>query len=94
MTRGGGIPSSLAADIEFVLRDGLATALNADVYHLLPSDYEGVQKALMEGKPIQSSTALGKSMARLADRLAGREDPARKSSSLSGLLSLFTRTSA
>jgi pilus assembly protein CpaE len=73
--------------------DVIATALNADVYHLLPSDYEVVQKAVMEGKSIPPSTALGKGLTRLADRLAGRAEPARKSSSLAGLFSLFSRTS-
>ena len=56
----------------------IATALNADVYHLLPSDYEGVQKALMEGKAILPSSSLGKALSRLGDRLAGRKDNARK----------------
>ena len=36
--------------------DVIATALNADVYHLLPSDYESVQKAVMEGKSIPASS--------------------------------------
>lgn len=70
----------------------MATALDGDVYHLLPSDYEGVQKSLMEGKSIAPSSNLGKSLAQLADRLAGRQESPRKSS-LGGLFSLFTRTS-
>jgi len=72
----------------------IGTALNMDVYHLLPSDYEGVQKALMEGKSMPPSSSLGKSLAKLADRIAGREDSARKSTSFAGLLSLFSRTSS
>ena len=73
--------------------DVIATALNADVYQLLPSDYTSVQKAVMEGKSIPPSSALGKGLTRLADRLAGRDEPARKNSSLAGLFSLFTKTS-
>ncbi|MGI8743813.1 MAG: AAA family ATPase [Bryobacteraceae bacterium] len=72
----------------------IGTALNTDIYHFLPSDYEGVQKALMEGKSIPPSSNLGKSLAKLADRMAGREESARKSTSFAGLLSLFTRTSS
>ena len=47
----------------------------------------------MEGKSIPASSSLGKGLSRLADRMAGREDPARKGSSFAGLFSLFTRTS-
>ncbi len=73
--------------------DSIATALNADLYHLLPNDYEAAQIAVMESKPIPSHSRLGKGLARLADRLAGREQSQRKGSSLAGLFSLFTRTS-
>lgn len=72
--------------------DVIATALNADVYHLLPSDHEAALNGVMESKPIAGSSRLGKGLMQLADRLAGREQ-ARKASSLSGLFSLFTRTS-
>lgn len=72
----------------------IGTALNTDVYHVLPSDYESVQKALMEGKSIPPSSSLGKSLAKLADRMGGREESARKSPSFAGLLSLFSRTSS
>ena len=71
----------------------IATALDRDLYHLLPSDYVGVQKSLMEGKAIAPSSNLGKSLAQLADRMAGRETSTRKSS-FGGLFSLFNRTSA
>lgn len=72
----------------------IGAALNADIYHCLPSDYEAVQKALMDGKAVPPSTALGKSLARLADRMAGREESLRKSPSFAGILSLFSRTSS
>ena len=75
-------------------RDVIGSALHTDVYYLLPSDYEAVQKSLMEGKPIPPTSSFGKSLIGLADRLAGREESAKKNSSISGLLSLFSRTSS
>jgi pilus assembly protein CpaE len=75
-------------------RDVIATALHTDIYCFLPSDYEALQKSLMEGKQIPPASTLGKSLAGLADRLAGREETAKKSSSLASLKSLFSRTSS
>jgi len=75
-------------------RDVIATALHTDIYCFLPSDYEALQRSLMEGKQIPASTTLGKAMSGLADRLAGREETAKKSSSLASLKSLFSRTSS
>jgi pilus assembly protein CpaE len=74
-------------------KDVIGTALHTEVYYFIPSDYDAVQKALMEGKPIPPSSTFGKNMIGLADRLAGREETAKKGSSLAGLLSLFSRTS-
>jgi hypothetical protein len=48
---------------------------------------------LMEGKPLGPATSFGKSVIALVDRLAGSSEQPKKSSSLSGLLSLFSRTS-
>ena len=76
-------------------KEVIATALNSDVFHIIPSDFESIQRGLMEGKPISANSAVGRGMAQLGDRLAGREDVERKSSStLSGLLSLFSRASS
>jgi pilus assembly protein CpaE len=76
-------------------KEVIATALNSDVYHVIPSDYEAIQRGLMEGKPIAANSAVGKGMAQLGDRLAGREETERKTTStLSGLLSLFSRASS
>lgn len=74
-------------------REVIGTALHTEVFDILPSDYEAVQKSLMEGKPTPSNTAFGKSMMQLADRLGGKSDTVRKSSSFSGLLGLFNKTS-
>jgi pilus assembly protein CpaE len=75
-------------------KDVIGTALHTDIYHLIPSDYEAIQKALMEGKPMAPTSNFGKSMTGLVDRLAGGHEPPKKSTSLSGLLSLFSRTSS
>jgi len=76
-------------------KDVIGTALHTDIFHILPTDYEAIQKSLMEGKPMGPATSFGKSVIGLADRLAGTSDApnSKKNSSLSGLLSLFSRTS-
>ncbi len=75
-------------------KDVIGTALHTDIFHILPPDYEAIQKSLMEGKPMGPATSFGKSVISLVDRLAGSaEAPNKKNSSLSGLLSLFSRTS-
>ena len=75
-------------------KDVIGTALHTEIYHLMPADYDAIQKALMDGKPMAPSSSFGKSVAALVDRLAGSSEPLRKGSSLSGLLSLFSRTSS
>jgi pilus assembly protein CpaE len=75
-------------------RDVIGTALHTEIYHLMPTDYEAIQKSLMEGKPLAATTAFGKSVIGLVDRLAGSSEPLKKNTSLSGLLSLFSRTSS
>lgn len=74
-------------------REVIGTALHTEVFDSLPSDYEAVQNALMEGKPIPTSTPFGKSIVSLADKLGGRSEGIKKPSSLSGLLGLFSKTS-
>jgi pilus assembly protein CpaE len=75
-------------------RDAIGTALHTEIFHIMPADYDAIQKALMDGKPIASSTNFGKSVGILVDRLSGTSEPQRKGSSISGLLSLFSRTSS
>lgn len=74
-------------------REVIGTALHTEVFDSLPSDYESVQKALMDGKPIPPSTPFGKSILSLADRLGGRAESIKKASSLGGLFGLFSKTS-
>ncbi len=73
--------------------DMIGTALHTDVFHLIPSDYEGVQRALVDGKPIPSSTPVGKALMKLAGKLTGMQRPAPppKTSPLAGLFSFLRR---
>ena len=76
-------------------KDVIGTALHTEVFHVVPSDYEAVQRSLLEGKPVPPTTNLGKSFAIMGDRLSGAKKEAPKSgSSLSSLRSLFSRTSS
>lgn len=73
-------------------RDVIGTALHTEVFETIPSDYEAVQAALMEGKPVPSSTPFGKGVAQLAERINGPSDKPKKSAGgggLSGLLGGF-----
>jgi pilus assembly protein CpaE len=73
-------------------REVIGTALHTEVYHVLPSDFESVQKAVLEGKPVPAGTHFGKAIAVLAERLNGKEGPARnKTSGFGGLRALFSR---
>ena len=75
-------------------REVIGTALHTEVFETLPSDYEAVQKALLDGKPIPASTPFGKGMVEMVDRLGGKSQAGnKKGSSLSGLLGLFSKTS-
>jgi pilus assembly protein CpaE len=75
-------------------REVIGTALHTEVFEAIPSDYEAVQKALMEGKPISANSAFGKSLTQVVERLGvrGGGESEKKSSSLSGLLGLFSKT--
>lgn len=84
-------------------KDAISAALHTDVFQIIPSDYESVQRALVEGKPINGASAFGKSLTSLAERLRGEKELAEaettaakktkaKSSSFGGLLgSIFSR---
>ena len=74
-------------------RDVIGTALHTEVFETLPSDYEAIQKALLDGKPIPTSTSFGKSMVKLIERLGGRNETTKKASGLGSLLGLFSKTS-
>jgi len=73
-------------------REVIGTALHTEVFDSIPSDYEAVQKALMEGKPVPANTAFGKSLTQVVERLGVRGDGSKKTSSRGGLLGLFSKT--
>ncbi len=74
-------------------QEAVASALHIDLLHTLPSAYDTLQKALMEGKPVAPGSALGKEFSALADKLTGRSDkPAPRAAPFGGFLSLFSRT--
>jgi len=71
-------------------RDAIETALNLEVFHVLPNDSDAIQKSLLEGKPVAANTSLGKNFAIVADNLAGgRKAETKRSSLLSGIFSVF-----
>jgi pilus assembly protein CpaE len=70
-------------------RDVIGTALHTEVFETIPSDYEAVQAALMEGKPVPSTTAFGKGVAQLAERIGGPINKPKKPTSSGGLSGLL-----
>jgi pilus assembly protein CpaE len=78
-------------------KEVIGTALNIEVFATLPSDFDGIQKSLMEGKPIPANSAFGKGVGDLADLLGAKEEarklakPAEDKKSGKGLLSFFRR---
>src|SRR6476660_3239895 len=69
--------------------EAIETALDLKVFQHLPSDFESVQKALMEGKPIPAGTKVGRAIAELAEKLTGRTRASKKHSLFGGLFSVF-----
>lgn len=71
-------------------REMIETALHSEVFEVLPSDYETVQRALMEGKPVPAASGFGKSLAALADRLNGKQEEAPAEKKANGIRGLFS----
>ncbi len=69
--------------------EAIEAALDLKVFQLLPSDFESVQKALMEGKTVPPGTKVGKAVAELAEKLTGRRGTPKKHSLFGGLFSAF-----
>jgi hypothetical protein len=69
-------------------RDGVMDALKIEPYALLCNDWDAVQAAVLDGKPVAPGTQLGRCVVALADRLLGREPKAKKRTSLFGLLGI------
>jgi pilus assembly protein CpaE len=83
-------------------KEMIEMALHTEVHHMVPSDYENVQRALLDGKVIPTTTVFGKSLLALSQGLLGKtaKDPeaAKKTStggvfsgSLTGLFKAFSR---
>jgi pilus assembly protein CpaE len=73
-------------------KGAIETALNLDVFQLAPNDVDAIQKSLLEGKPVASNSALGKSLVSIATRLDGErkaETKPKRQSLLSGIFSAF-----
>jgi pilus assembly protein CpaE len=54
--------------------ENLKDLFEPETFLVLPADDEAVQKSLMDGKPIQNNTAIGKSLVCLAERLLESSD--------------------
>jgi pilus assembly protein CpaE len=71
-------------------QEAIETALHIDVYHVIPSDYDAVQKALVEGKPVAAGTNFGKSLIALGDRMVGKKSQADNKKKGSSWVSIFS----
>lgn len=75
-------------------QDMIEMALRMEVRKLIPSDFESVQRALLDGKHVPSTTPFGKSLLALAESIFGKQESKLAKSSLSGMFSnLFKRKS-
>lgn len=74
--------------------DAIGSVLEAEVFHIIPSDYDTLQKAILEGKPTPANSTFGKSMHQLAEKLvaAGRQTPLVRAQSSLGVFSMFSRS--
>jgi pilus assembly protein CpaE len=73
-------------------KEAIETALNLDIFQLLPYDADAIQKSLLEGKPVAANSTLGKCFVNIATRLDGgrkTEPKAKRQSLLSGIFSAF-----
>jgi Flp pilus assembly CpaE family ATPase len=67
-------------------RDEVETALKLAPYALLANEYDLVQQAVLEGRPLGAATRFARGVHALAEGLAGGGEPAKKRTSLFGLL--------
>lgn len=66
-------------------REAIQTALQMEVFETLPSDFEAIQRSLMEGKHAPPASHFGKAITALARHLAGEVRAEKKSSLFGGL---------
>jgi pilus assembly protein CpaE len=78
--------------------DVISTALQAEVFQIIPADYEAVQRSQIEGKPLASGSIAAKNLAMLADKVCGKREKAgedkKSSSRTGGFKSLFSRANS
>jgi Flp pilus assembly CpaE family ATPase len=67
-------------------REEVQTALKLEPYALLANEYEIVQQAVLEGRPVAAGTGFDRGLRALAARLTGKEAPAGKRPAWFGLL--------
>ena len=67
-------------------REDVQTALKVGPFALLENDYQVVQSAVLEGKPVAEASHFARSVHEMAERLAGKEKTPRKRGSLLGFL--------
>lgn len=68
-------------------------ACNAEVFQVIPSEPESVQRSLLDGKPIAANSVIGKNLAAMSDRLLEfKQQPAGKKEAKGGLLSSIFKT--
>jgi pilus assembly protein CpaE len=72
-----------------LLADAIESALGSTVFATLPSDYEAIQKALMQGQPSAPASAFGRGITALARTLMGAQVAVQKTTALGWLRSLF-----
>ena len=66
--------------------EDVKSALKLEPFALLNNDYDGVQAALLEGKPVAPGSHFGRSIHALRERLLGKEKAPQKRPSIFGLL--------
>jgi len=78
-------------------REVIETALHMDVFHVIPSDYEAIQAAVLEGKPAPPNSPFGKAIVALTEMLSGigeARTSSRKASAFGGFLSFLAKRPA
>jgi pilus assembly protein CpaE len=71
--------------------DSISSVLEADMLHLIPSDYDTLQRCTMEGKLAPAGSTFGKSIATLADTVIAAGRSGSEKSSGRGLRGMFSR---
>lgn len=84
------VVNRLQKDSPLKIEDIEAT-LGLKIFHTLPTDHTVVENAIMEGKPVATTSGLGRATAELASRLWYKPPPAPRSVIAQRLLTLFRR---